>query len=232
MTAGHWEFLLCLCLLAAAVIAMAVRRSRRKKRQKEFIQRQKKKGDEGERATEVLLNRVRGCKKVLRQVYVPKEEAGTSELDLVMIHEKGIFVVENKYYGGRIYGDERKLYWLQVFKGGKRRLFYSPVKQNQTHIRNLKRLLEGRVPWETPYVSVIIFNGAGKLKRAAVDPDTAVVASGKKAKRRLKRRMRRMKRVLTRGQIDEISRFLDQRAKGSKRVRKQHEKQFEKVRFP
>lgn len=219
-------FLLWLCLLAAVAIAGTVKKRQKKKRQREFVERQKEKGDEGERATEALLNQVRGFKRVLRQVYVPREDTGTSELDLVMIHEKGIFVIENKYYKGRIYGDEKELYWMQVFKRGEKRPFYNPVKQNQTHIRNLKRFLEDKIPWDIPYVSVVVFNGSGKLRRALVDPNTAIVVSGKKVKRRLKRYMRRMRRVLTKGQIDEISHFLSRRARGSKRVRRQHEKQF------
>ena len=38
--------------------------------------------------------------KILRNVYVPKENGETSEIDVLYITQKGIFVIESKNYSG------------------------------------------------------------------------------------------------------------------------------------
>ena len=56
-------------------------------------------GRRGEKLTERELNLVKlfGRKgKVLRNLYVPKENGETSEIDVVFITQKGIFVIESK----------------------------------------------------------------------------------------------------------------------------------------
>lgn len=56
-------------------------------------------GRHGEKLTERELNLVRlfGRKgRVLRNVYVPKDNGETSEIDVVFITQKGIFVIESK----------------------------------------------------------------------------------------------------------------------------------------
>ena len=52
----------------------------------------------------------------------------TTEIDLLMIHEKGIFVFESKNYSGWIFGSEDQLKWTQCFKSGQREHFYNPYK--------------------------------------------------------------------------------------------------------
>ena len=67
------------------------------------------KGRYGEKMTEWELNLVRlfGRKGyVLRNIYVPKNNGETSEIDVVFITQKGIFVIESKNYSGWIFGDE------------------------------------------------------------------------------------------------------------------------------
>lgn len=44
--------------------------------------------------------------KILRNIYIPKENGETSEIDLLYITQKGIFVFESKNYSGWVFGDE------------------------------------------------------------------------------------------------------------------------------
>ena len=65
-------------------------------------------GRRGEKLTERELNLVKllGRKgQVLRNIYVPKDNGETSEIDVVFITQKGIFVIESKNYSGWIFGD-------------------------------------------------------------------------------------------------------------------------------
>ena len=48
----------------------------------------------------------------------------TTEIDLLMLHEKGIFVIESKYYSGWIFGSEDQLKWTQCFRNGRKEHFY------------------------------------------------------------------------------------------------------------
>lgn len=76
-------------------------------------------GQYGEYLTEyALLSRsMEGYYVVLKNLYLPMK-GKTTEIDLLMIHEKGIFVFESKNYSGWIFGSEDQLKWTQCFKSG------------------------------------------------------------------------------------------------------------------
>lgn len=86
-------------------------------------------GQYGEYLTEyALLSRsMEGYYVVLKNLYLPMK-GKTTEIDLLMIHEKGIFVFESKNYSGWIFGSEDQLKWTQCFKSGQREHFYNPYK--------------------------------------------------------------------------------------------------------
>lgn len=44
---------------------------------------------------------------ILRNVYIPKDNGETSEIDVMFITQKGIFVFESKNYSGWIFGEEK-----------------------------------------------------------------------------------------------------------------------------
>ena len=74
-----------------------------------FFDRSEFLGSYGEKLTAKELKRVNffGRKgKILRNVYLPKENGQTSEIDLLYITEKGIFVFESKNYSGWIFGND------------------------------------------------------------------------------------------------------------------------------
>lgn len=225
---SYHKLLAVFLLLAAFYMIVHTVDTRRKKRKRlrEWEERQRQKGEEGEMDTALFLNKVRGIKRLLHHVYIPKAGgSGTTEIDLLMIHEKGIIVIENKNYSGFLYGREEETYWTQMLKGGEYRRFYNPVMQNQGHIRHLKHFLGDLVPEETPYISVITFNDQGRLKRIRVDKKTAVVASARQVKRRLGKRLKRLPRALSRSRIEELERCLLEEAGNTKRARKNHIKQ-------
>lgn len=106
---------------------------------------------------------------VLRNVYVPTG-GKTTEIDLLMIHEKGIFVFESKNYSGWIFGSADQLQWTQSLQGGQKNHFYNPIRQNQTHIKALGQYLD--MPIEA-FTSYIVFSERCELKK--VPDDTASV---------------------------------------------------------
>ena len=97
--------------------AIALRRYKKRLRQKEQIHRLYQIGKKGEEDTIHQLSRIRGRKYILHNIYVPlKNGKSTAEIDIILIHKKGLFVVENKNYSGWIYGEEQELKWIQVQK--------------------------------------------------------------------------------------------------------------------
>ncbi|MCR4761760.1 MAG: NERD domain-containing protein [Oscillospiraceae bacterium] len=72
---------------------------------------------------------------MLRNVFIPKENGETSEIDLLYITQKGIFVIESKNYSGWIFGNGNDQYWTQSLPNKQKKRFYNPMKQNRTHIR-------------------------------------------------------------------------------------------------
>ena len=65
------------------------------------------------------------------------------QIDHILVSKKGIFVVETKNYSGTIYGSDYQKEWTQVFNFGKQKYkFYSPVRQNYTHVEVLNKILE------------------------------------------------------------------------------------------
>lgn len=96
------------------------------------------KGRRGEKLTERELNLVKffGCDgKVLRNAYVPKSNGETSEIDVLFITQKGIFVIESKNYSGWIFGNESDRYWTVSLPGGNKSHFHNPIRQNRSHIK-------------------------------------------------------------------------------------------------
>lgn len=218
--------LLFLLLFLLAVIALLnwKRQLLREERTRRLLQI----GKQGEEETIRQLERIRGVKHIFHNVYVPlKDKKNTTEIDMVMVHEKGIFVIENKNYSGRIYGDEEEARWRQVQKKNGRKwekTFYNPVWQNRTHIRNLKRFLEQELAWDMPFVSVIVFNDRAKLRRIRIYSGEPLVSESRKVRRRLKRKLRRSPRAFSRKQMECISEILRPLENPGKRVEKQHGK--------
>ncbi len=129
----------------------------------------------GERLTEqkLMLVKLFGRDgKVLRNVYVPKDNGETSEIDVLFITQKGIFVFESKNYSGWIFGDESSVYWTVTLPNREKNKLYNPIKQNRTHIRWLGKYLGGGIP----LFSIVVFSERCELKRVTVEsPDVYVI---------------------------------------------------------
>ncbi len=107
-----------------------------------------------------LFNGTSGAGKFLMNLEVPKEHGGTTEIDLLFIHETGIYVFEIKHYKGIIYGSEDQQNWVQYFRTVKNNAFYNPILQNDGHIKALRYNL----PDETLYSYVVFTNADCDLR--------------------------------------------------------------------
>ena len=124
-------------------------------------------------ARELKLLKLFGRKgKILRNVYIPKNNGETSEIDVLFITQKGIFVIESKNYSGWIFGSEDQYKWTMMLTNKEKHSFYNPIKQNQTHIKWLKNYLG----IEISLFSLIVFSERCELKKVTVEnPDIKVI---------------------------------------------------------
>lgn len=123
------------------------------------------KGQAGENQIHQSLNRLEGQSAILQNCYLPLKNSGTTEVDLILIHESGIYVIESKNYSGWIFGSESQRYWTQSLPGhngtAEKHRFYNPIWQNKTHIQCLKNLLNDNT---IPVYSYIVFGNGCELK--------------------------------------------------------------------
>ena len=100
----------------------------------------------------------------LFNLYVPKENERTTEIDVLMITNKGIIVFESKNYKGWIFGEEGQKQWTQTLYGTRGHVpkehFYNPILQNKIHIRFLKKIVGDNVP----IFSVVAFSDRCELR--------------------------------------------------------------------
>ena len=90
---------------------------------------------------------------------------GTTQIDHVFVSEFGVFVVETKNIGGRIFGCEHDREWTKVFPGGQKHKFQNPLLQNNRHVRAIENILAGIGLPKQSVKSVVVFVGDGKLEQ-------------------------------------------------------------------
>ena len=116
--------------------------------------------------------------KFLFNVYIPKDNSNTTEIDMIMICPKGIFVFESKNYSGWIFGSEDQKNWYQILPAGRGRSnkehFYNPVMQNASHIKHLTSFLNKQIPTQ----SIIVFSDRCAFKNLQIhSSDVRVIHS-------------------------------------------------------
>lgn len=113
--------------------------------------------------------------KFLFNMLIPKQSGGTTEIDVLMICSKGLFVFECKNYSGWIFGHEAQRNWTQTLPQGRGRChkeyFYNPIMQNASHIRHLKNLVDRNVPMH----SIIVFSDRCVLKDITIKSNNVSV---------------------------------------------------------
>jgi len=131
-------------------------------------------GNFGEFLTFSYLEKLTTFKKLLTNVYIPKDDGTTTEIDLIMIDDTGIYVFESKNYSGWIFGDEKNKMWTQSLEYRRKYKFFNPIMQNKGHIKALCNVLPEID--ESLFKSYIIFSERCKLKKLTVNsPEVKVI---------------------------------------------------------
>lgn len=147
-----------------------------------------------------------GKKEFIHNCYLPSEK-GFTEIDLLMIHETGLYVVESKNYSGWIFGDEKQKEWTQIIAGGKKKnRFYNPIWQNAGHIKALKTFFNEYQ--DVPIYSLVVFSERCELKKITVQSENVFVIKRNKLKSVFKKQIEGKPKLSAEVMIDIYQRLL------------------------
>lgn len=158
-------------------------------------------GHFGEYLIDYALNSLPGYAQKLCNVYVPYK-GRTSEIDVVMLHETGIYVFESKNYSGWIFGDEKGQYWTQCLNPKTKNRFYNPILQNKTHIKALKEYLH--LTGEQAPISYIVFSQRCEFKKVCERSENTIVVQRPDMLKSLRRKIKDRPAIFTREQINQM----------------------------
>ncbi len=161
--------------------------------------------------------------KWLFNLYIPREDGRTTEIDVLMIHPSGIYVFESKNYSGWIYGSSNREKWTQCIKPSdnakaQKYHFLNPLIQNKIHVKYLSPLLPDDV--QDKIFSVVVFGNRCKLKNIELDSSEQIVTHIKSVKKVCKDRFAHQ--TIDEATINSIFQELYQYTQISEDVKKKH----------
>ncbi|SMB88858.1 Nuclease-related domain-containing protein [Desulfonispora thiosulfatigenes DSM 11270] len=160
------------------------------------------KGNYGEFLTFSYLEKLKGYHKIMANLYIPKEDGTTTEVDVLMITEKGIFVFESKNYSGWIFGDEKNKTWTQSLPNKSKNRFFNPIWQNAGHISAVKKTLDSCD--KCLFRSYIIFSERCTLKKIAVNSQDIKVIKRNELLKTIKKDLEHLQHILSKEEVDNL----------------------------
>ncbi|MCA9765899.1 MAG: NERD domain-containing protein [Carnobacterium sp.] len=185
-----------------------------------FIQTFFNKGHWGEYKIYSELEKIKGEKRILTNLYLPKKDGSTTEVDIVMITKFGFFVVESKNYGGWIFGNEANRNWTQRFPNKKKSTFFNPIWQNEGHIKALQETLAITDP--TWMYSLIVFSNRCELKKITLTSPAVNVIKKQQIKRVLKKITAKGTPVLTPEEVKQYAQALEPYTHADEKTKELH----------
>ena len=142
---------------------------------------------------------ISGCSKMLMNLEIPTPTGGTTELDLLLIHETGLYVFEVKHYKGTIYGKIHDKRWTQYFRTARNNSFKNPVEQNQYHINALQKLFP-----DIPIYSFVVFTSLDCELRITGQDEKIDIGTLNGLQSRMEHRFQSCQKILSIEDIDNI----------------------------
>lgn len=114
------------------------------------------KGDKGEAKVIEEINKLKDEQFLINNLILLSESGVSHQFDHILIRHNGVFVIETKNYYGDIKGTIEDTYWTKSFiSKGKLHIekFMNPIKQNNAHIRYLRKVL-GK---DVQLINIVVF---------------------------------------------------------------------------
>lgn len=159
-------------------------------------------GKYGEYLTYTYLEKLNINKRLMTNLYIPKKDGSTTEIDLIMITETGLYVIESKNYSGWIFGNEKDRNWTQTLKSNQKYQFLNPIWQNKGHINALKEVLN--LEDSDLLKSIIVFSERCELKSIKTTSPNVLVIKRNNLINTVMADVVKSKKILTRENIEQI----------------------------
>lgn len=163
--------------------------------------------------------------KVLSNLYVDKIDNTDTEIDVVFIHNTGIYVIECKDRRClKVVGDEQEKQWDCVYSKKFIRKMYNPLKQNLSHIVALKNILRGKCSHDC-YTSVVVINCGNieSMYNSNFDNYYQQIVIPNKLKQHIDSLIKNKPRIFSDEEIIDIYKYLHESyANASLKVKKAH----------
>ncbi len=160
--------------------------------------------------------------KFLFNLYLPKGNGETTEIDVLMIHPKGLFVFESKNYSGWIFGNEQQKTWCQTLPKGRGKsqkgTFYNPIMQNRTHVKYLREFVD----WDLPIHSIVVFSERCELKKITLYSNDIHVIKRNYVRSTVERICENALPIMAEKQIDQLYEVLLPYAQTSAKMKQKH----------
>jgi hypothetical protein len=114
----------------------------------------------GEAAVASLIEHKFETQHVLLNNITFQTDAGTTQIDHILVAETGIFIIETKNYSGWIFGNQNESHWTQVIYKKKFK-FPNPIRQNYGHLKAIQSLFTLS---DNVFFPVVVFTGNAELK--------------------------------------------------------------------
>ena len=113
----------------------------------------KSRGDKGEKAVIKILKKEKSYHRIVNDaIFLTEKSEMTHQIDHILIHPHGVFVIETKNYYGDIISNTGDSFWLKIIKGQASKIS-NPLIQNKSHAITLWRILKG----EYNVIPVVVF---------------------------------------------------------------------------
>lgn len=97
---------------------------------------------------------------LMNDITIPLED-GSTQVDHILVSQKGVFIIETKNYSGWIFGNSDNPYWTQVIFQFRSK-FQNPIHQNYKHLLVIRKLLDF-LPL-TAIIPIVVFTGEAEFK--------------------------------------------------------------------
>lgn len=160
----------------------------------------------GEYLTYKGLKSLKGDKRFLFNVYIPKDDGTFTEIDMIMLHESGIYVFESKNYDGWIFGSETQKNWTQSLASGRGKTrkytFLNPIIQNKVHVKWLQSYLHDNS--NLPFYSYIVFSERCELKKITLTSSDHLVVKREDINQAVSAKASKSGSLLTQSKIEAL----------------------------
>ena len=157
---------------------------------------------------------------LMRNLYIPAR-AGYTEIDALLLHQSGIYVLESKNLSGEIAGDLESERWNQHLNASTEHTFHNPIRQNIGHILALEHFLKIRHE-QAHFISFVVFSDRCTLRKVPKDNEFWSIVHCSELQEALLKRITSRKTIYSPQQLEDFYYKLQGCMNVSEEVKKQH----------